>query len=115
MSSRRTLDQAPALMTGSEIYETFFGLDRLYPDQLGEDLRRYGYLAGDPARTDDEERELHHLFAAHAYDALSVEADATEIRIYFLPRKKGKALVSHDIVVLDNGRGMSGDKNSIGS
>lgn len=57
----RNLDQAPALMTGSEIYETFFGLDRLYPDQLGEDMRRYGYIAGDPARTDDEERELHEL------------------------------------------------------
>lgn len=57
----RNFDQAPALMTGSEIYETFFGLDRLYPDQLGEDLRRYGYLAGDPARTDEEERELQAL------------------------------------------------------
>ncbi len=51
-------DLSPALMTGSEIYETFFGIDRLYPNELGEALQRYGYLAGNPARSDGEDAEL---------------------------------------------------------
>jgi hypothetical protein len=52
------LDEAPALMTGSEIYNTFFGLDQLYPTHLGEALQRYGYLIGNPLRTDEEEQEM---------------------------------------------------------
>ncbi|MHC5539999.1 AAA family ATPase [Singulisphaera rosea] len=51
-------DQSPSLMTGSEIYNTFFGIDRLYPTDVGADLQRYGYLSSDPGRTDDEDREL---------------------------------------------------------
>jgi hypothetical protein len=51
-------DQSPELMTGSEIYQSFFGIDRLYPVDLGEDLRRYGYLSSDPGRSDQEEQEL---------------------------------------------------------
>lgn len=51
-------DLSPALMTGSEIYEIFFGIDRLYPNDLGEALQRYGYLAGNPTRSDEEEAEL---------------------------------------------------------
>jgi predicted ATPase len=53
--------EAPALMTGSEIYKTFFGLDKLYPNKLGEDLQRYGYLTSNPYRTDQEEAEMHQL------------------------------------------------------
>ncbi len=47
------------------------------------------------------------LNAVKEFSDNSVEVGATEIRIYSLPRKKGKSLVSHDIVVLDNGRGMA--------
>lgn len=36
----------------------------------------------------------------------SVEARATEIRVYYIPRREGRKIVSHDIVVLDNGTGM---------
>jgi hypothetical protein len=53
--------ESPALMTGSDIYRTFFGIDRLYPVDLGEALRRYGFLVGNPLRTDEEEREMHDL------------------------------------------------------
>jgi hypothetical protein len=53
-----TVDQSPALMTGSEIYQSFFGIDRLYPTDLGEALRRYGYLSSDPGRSDEEEQEM---------------------------------------------------------
>jgi len=52
-------DQSPALMTGSELYQTFFGIDRLYPADLGEALYRYGYLASDPRRSDEEDAEMH--------------------------------------------------------
>ncbi len=50
--------ESPALMTGTEIYSAFFGIDRLYPADLGEQLRRYAFLVGSPARTDEEEDEM---------------------------------------------------------
>jgi hypothetical protein len=53
--------QSPALMTGSQMFEAFFGLDRLYPQELGEAVRRLGYLVGDPDRTDDEDEEMRRL------------------------------------------------------
>jgi AAA domain, putative AbiEii toxin, Type IV TA system len=51
-------DISPALMTGSEIYDSFFGIDRLYPNELGEALQRYGYLAGNPSRSNEEDAEV---------------------------------------------------------
>jgi len=50
-------DQSPALMTGSELYQTFFGIDRLYPADLGEALYRFGYLASDPRRSEEQGRD----------------------------------------------------------
>jgi len=47
----------PRPMTGSEIYRIWFDLDRLTPNPHGEQLRRYLILAGDPFRTDEEEKE----------------------------------------------------------
>jgi hypothetical protein len=54
-------EESPALLTGSQIYQEFFGLDRLYPTDIGEALYRFGYLASDPNRSDDEEAEMHRL------------------------------------------------------
>ena len=51
-------DAAPALMTGTQIYQTFFGLEGTYPNEAGEKLRRYGVLVGDPTRDDAAEAEL---------------------------------------------------------
>jgi hypothetical protein len=48
----------PRPMTGSEIYNTWFGVDRLTPNPHGEMLRRYLVLAEDPFRSDREETEL---------------------------------------------------------
>jgi energy-coupling factor transporter ATP-binding protein EcfA2 len=48
----------PALMTGSQLYETFFGVDELFPNSLGEQLRRFSYLSSDPYRTDEEDAEM---------------------------------------------------------
>jgi hypothetical protein len=54
----RKTGESPALMTGSELYEEFFGIDRLYPTDLGEAVQRYGLLANDPDRSDAEEQEM---------------------------------------------------------
>ena len=39
----------------------------------------------------------------------SIEAGAMEIRVYYIPRREGRKMVSHDIYVLDNGKGMEPD------
>jgi predicted ATPase len=49
---------SPRLMTGSEIYASFFHIQKLYPSDLGDDLRRYTYLSSDPTRTDEEDAEM---------------------------------------------------------
>ena len=53
--------QSPMLMTGSEIYSTFFGLPGLYPTDLAQAMHRYGFLVGNPRRTDEEEQEMTRL------------------------------------------------------
>lgn len=49
---------SPKLLTGSELYSIFFGIDDLYPNELGEDLREYSFLAGNPRRSPEEEQTL---------------------------------------------------------
>jgi hypothetical protein len=51
----------PRPMTGTELYETWFGLDRLTPNPHGEALRRYLVLAGDPERSAAREAEFKKL------------------------------------------------------
>ena len=55
------VDQSPAVMTGSELYEAFFGIEGLYPRDLGDALRRYGYLTSDPYRSDEEQVEMERI------------------------------------------------------
>ena len=55
--------QSPALLTGSELYGAFFEIRKLDPEALGEKLHRYGTLASDPTRTDEEQREMERLGA----------------------------------------------------
>ncbi|KFA91041.1 hypothetical protein Q664_24635 [Archangium violaceum Cb vi76] len=50
--------ESPSLLTGSEIYRTFFGIDRLHPTDLGKDLQRYSFLIADPLRSDEEDKEM---------------------------------------------------------
>lgn len=51
-------DAPPALMTGSQLYQRFFGLRELHPSELGQKMRRYGFLVGNAGRTDAEEQEM---------------------------------------------------------
>jgi len=54
----------PRPMTGSELYRTWFGIDRLTPNPHGEELRRYLVLQGDSAPTPGDARELKGLAVA---------------------------------------------------
>ncbi|MEZ4435298.1 MAG: hypothetical protein R3F65_23065 [bacterium] len=51
----------PATLTGSGLYERFFGVSHATPDALAEKLRRLGFLVGDPGRSDEEDAELRRL------------------------------------------------------
>lgn len=50
--------QSPALMTGSELFDAFFEIRRLYPNALGDKTHRYGMLATDPTRTSEEDAAM---------------------------------------------------------
>ena len=50
-------------MTASEIYRTWFGLDRLTPNPVGALLRRYRVVADDPIPSEADERERKELRA----------------------------------------------------
>lgn len=50
--------RAPALLTGSELYNSFFDIQSLHPAELGEKMRRYGDLATDPTRTAAQDSEM---------------------------------------------------------
>jgi hypothetical protein len=58
MNGHRWPQPDPRPMTGSEIYNTWFGVDRLTPNPCGEALRRYLVLAEDPYRTTEEQSEI---------------------------------------------------------
>lgn len=63
MKQGRTHEPDPRLMTGSEIYRTYFGIERFYPAHLGELLRRHRYLAADPTRSDEDDARLDEIEA----------------------------------------------------
>ena len=65
--------RSPALLTGSELFSAFFELSKLYPADLGDKLRRYGYLASDPTRSDDDEAAIQIL--REELDKAGVEFD----------------------------------------
>jgi hypothetical protein len=52
---------SPALLTGSELFEAFFTIDKVYPAELGEKASRYGRLATDPTRTPEQDSEMRSL------------------------------------------------------
>jgi predicted ATP-binding protein involved in virulence len=54
-------DHSPALLTGSEILESFFEIRTLYPNDLGDKASEYGRLANDPTRSDAEDQRMRAL------------------------------------------------------
>lgn len=54
-------DADPRAMTGTEVYEDYFGIDRLTLHPHGAELRAYVALAGDPLRNDKQEAEVRRL------------------------------------------------------
>jgi hypothetical protein len=55
--------EGPALKTGSELYQMFFGIDQLQPQPLSDALIRYGTLGGYAGRSVKEDREAKALLA----------------------------------------------------
>ncbi len=58
MVERPGLAPDPRAASGTDVYRTWFGLDRLTLNPHGQLLRDYLLLASDPERTDEDEREL---------------------------------------------------------
>ncbi len=58
LASQRSED--PKLMTGSEIYTSYFDVPNMNPT-FAEDMQRYGFLSGMANRTDEEEAEVYGL------------------------------------------------------
>ncbi|MEZ4398970.1 MAG: AAA family ATPase [Kofleriaceae bacterium] len=56
-------DQDPRVLTGTEIYRAYFGLDEIYPDPLGRELRDYRALAANPFRSDVDDARMAKLLA----------------------------------------------------
>lgn len=55
--------RAPELMTGSELYDVYFGIDKLFLSDVGNAINRYSYLAPNAYRSDEEEREMQSIRA----------------------------------------------------
>lgn len=63
MKQGREHEPDARLMTGSEIYRTYFGISNVYPGEAGDLLRQHRYLAADPGRTDDDDAKLNEIEA----------------------------------------------------
>lgn len=53
--------QLPALMTAAQILKQYFGIERTFPDPMGEKLQRLSFLVGSGARTAQEDSEMYEL------------------------------------------------------
>lgn len=57
----RQPERAPKLMTGTELLQRYFGIDRLHPSNLSKAAYRYARLASDPKRSAAEDTEVRQL------------------------------------------------------
>lgn len=51
----------PMLLTGGQVFHQYFGIQDLYPSDVGRKLQRYGFLSGFAGRSDAEEVEVREL------------------------------------------------------
>lgn len=56
-------ERPPKLLTATQLLERYFSIDRLYPVNLAEKLRRYDFIASNPYRSNEEDLEMQHLRA----------------------------------------------------
>lgn len=61
MKKGRPHEPDPRLMTGTEIYRSYFGIEQFYPGGLGELLRDHRFLAANPRRSEADEQTLDHI------------------------------------------------------
>jgi len=59
----RAYEPDARLMTGTEIYRTYFGIEKVYPGEAGDLLREHRYLAADPGRSPADEEKLDEIEA----------------------------------------------------
>jgi hypothetical protein len=60
----------PRLLTGSELYEYFFEIDKLYPADLGRKLDEYCQLAANPYRTEAQDERADTLYKELAAEGI---------------------------------------------
>ncbi len=53
----------PAILTAPQILRQYFGIQRTFPNPLGDDLQRLSFLTGYRGRTEAEEQEMRELVA----------------------------------------------------
>ncbi|MEM9459101.1 MAG: AAA family ATPase [Myxococcota bacterium] len=68
----------PRSMTGTDVYRTWFGLDRLTLNPHGARLRMYLQLATDPFRSDEENDELQKIIQSFERDGISRPREPVE-------------------------------------
>ncbi len=51
-------EASPAIMSGSEIYRVFFGVDGQFAKKAGGLLQQYAFLASNPLRTDGDDTQI---------------------------------------------------------
>lgn len=69
----RSPDASPQLLTGSEIYDVFFGIRDLYPTHAARAMQKFALLAADPDRDEEEEAQLQEARAV--LEAAGVDVD----------------------------------------
>lgn len=88
--------EAPMLLTGGQIYRSYFGIEDFYPAEMGKALDRYSFLCTWALRTDDEEQERLALQAKLVAAGLEPEwevvprAPAPKAKRSRQPAQKGK-------------------------
>lgn len=61
LSTQESTQPDPRVMTGTELYQDYFGLDRLTLNEDGEEIRLYSAIASNPYRTDHQQKCMEDL------------------------------------------------------
>lgn len=77
MKRGRPHEPDPRLMTGNELYRSYFGVERLSPGNLGELLREHRFLAANPKRSTDDEARIDAIEAELSSQGISPDFPRT--------------------------------------